>query len=441
MSGLPRFVRVRAGALALLWSAALAGAASAEAPADQTRAWVTAWATSIQDPLPAGFPTGSPPLDKVLPRDRAVDQSFRLIVRPLAGGDAIRVRFSNLTGTQPVTLAGIKVGLRQAGRAVAEQRPVRFGGADAVTIAPGRDALSDPLNFALAPERDVAVSFHLRGESGPIAWHAKAMTTSYATAPGAGDRTADAAGADFAHEIRSWPWLTEVQARDAGAPERTAIVALGDSITDGTGSTVDGHDRWTDVLARRLREAGSRKVVVNAGIGGNRVATLRWGAVLAPREGPKAPDERCVYCGDPAIVRLERDVFGRPNVSDVILYAGVNDINAGGTYGDIISGMQDIVRRARLRGIKVHAVTITPYYGYAGSVVYPDIVRRQVNEWIRTSRTFDSVFDFDAIVRDPDDPTRLRREFNPGDHIHLNPAGYAAVAASIPLSALDDKLK
>ncbi len=159
-----------------------------------------------------------------------------------------------------------------------------------------------------------------------------------------------------------------------------------------------------------------------------------WGSVRFRANWP-------FYCGDPAIVRLERDVLSRPNVSDLILFEGVNDINAGGTYGEIISGMQDIVRRARLRGIRVHAATITPYYGYAGSIVYPDIVRRQVNDWIRTSNTFEAVFDFDAIVRDPDDPTRLRREFDAGDHIHLNPAGYAAVGSSLPLSVLDDKVR
>lgn len=207
------------------------------------------------------------------------------------------------------------------------------------------------------------------------------------------------------------------------------------------GSTVDGHDRWTDVLARRLREAGSRKVVVDAGIDGNRVTTLRWGPIQAPWEGPKAPDDRCTYCGGPAVVRLERDVFSRPNVSDLVLFEGVNDINAGGTYGEIISGMQDIVRQARLRGTRIHAATITPYYGYAGGVVYSDIVRHKVNDWIRRGNAFDGVFDFDAIVRDPDDSTRIRREFDAGDHIHLDPAGYAAVGGSIPLPVLDSKVK
>ena len=310
-----------------------------------------------------------------------------------------------------------------------------------MTIPPGQDVLSDPQEFALVAGQDVAISFHLRGQSGPIPWHAKAMTTSYVTPPSGGDTAADPAGTALDREIRSWPWLVELQAHDANTTGRSAIVALGDSITDGTGSTIDGNDRWADVLGRRLREAGSAKVVVNAGIGGNRVAALRWGPIQAPNKGPRAPDDRCLNCGDPAIVRLDRDVFARPNVTDLILFEGVNDINAGATYGEVIAGMQDIVRRARLRGVRVHAATVTPYYGYAGSIVYPDIVRRQVNDWMRACGLFDTLFDFDATVRDPADTTRLRREYDSGDHIHFNPAGYAAVANSIPLAALDPTLK
>ena len=446
---------VAALGLSLTLSSALpAGAAAQEAG---SQGWITAWATSTQDPLPAGFAVGNPAPDspqwaQMFPGSQASDQTFRMIVHPNAAGDQVRLRFSNLMGDKPITLDSLSIAERASGKAVAgpSRAALKFAGADRVTIAPGRDVFSDPVAFALKPEQDVAVSFHVVGDSGPITWHAKAMTTSYMTGPGAGDKAADDSGADLAYELRSWVWLTEVQAHQAGV-ERTAIVAVGDSITDGSGTTIDGNDRWEDFLNKRLRAAGSKNVVVNAGIGGNRVTTLRWGPVLSRAYtsgaklsdhsgAPNTPDARCDACGAPAVIRLERDVFSLPNVSAIILFEGVNDIGAGGTYGEVIAGMQDIVLRAHARGLRVFGATITPYYGFAYDQVYPDLVRQQVNEWMRASKIFDGLFDFDAVARDPAYPSRIRPDLAAVDHIHLNPKGYAAAAESIPLSALDPKL-
>lgn len=388
----------------------------------------------------------------MFPGNQASDQTFRLILRPAAAGDQVRLRFTNATGTKPVTFDSLSIARRSSGKAIAagSRVPLTFGGANKVTIEPGRDVYSDPAAFAVQPDEDVAIGFHLVGDSGPVTWHAKAMTTSYLTAAGAGDKTADDTGAGLSYELRSWVWLDELQAYKAGA-ERTTIVAVGDSITDGSGTTIDGNDRWEDFLNKRLRAAGSQNVVVNAGIGGNRVATMRWGPVLTMAftslaklhdmsGAPDTPDARCAGCGEPAVVRLERDVFSRPNVSAIILFEGVNDIGAGGSYGEIIAGMQDIVLRAHARGIKVFGATITPYYGFAYDQVYPDLTRRQINEWMRTTKIFDAIFDFDASVRDPSYPSQIKPGLNAPDHIHLNPQGYEAAAAAIPLEVLDARI-
>ena len=443
--------------MALAGGAALAFCMSAAWAAEDTSGWVTAWATATQDPLPAGFAIGNPAANSpewglMFPNQRANNQTFRMMVRPFLSGDRIRLRFSNLMGDRPVTLDSLSVAQRGSGREIvaASQKKVTFGGADGVTIAPGRDVLTDVLDFAVEPEKDVAVTFHLVGESGAITWHAKAMETSYLNAAGAGDATKDVSGAALDRQIRSWLWLNELQAW-RNEPGRATIVAIGDSITDGSGTTIDGHDRWTDFLNRRLRAAGSKKVVVNSGIGGNRVTTLRWGPVIGGALVSAAsqsdmsgaagtPNARCDACGAPAIARLERDALNLPNVSAIILFEGVNDIGGGGGYGEIIAGMQDVALRAKARGVKVYAATITPYYGFAYDLVYPDVTRRQVNDWIRTTKVFDAVFDFDAVARDSKNPARIAPDLEAPDHIHLNPKGYEAAAKSIPLKVLDDTL-
>ena len=441
--------RCLAAALSLPLSAGIVAQAGAQEPG--SKGWITSWATATQDPLPAGFAVGNPavtsPEWKQLFLDsQATDQSFRMIVRPNAAGQRVRLRLSNLMGSKPVTFDRVSIATRAAGKSLAAGTsvPLTFNGATKVTIARGTEIFCDVVAFELLPERDVAVSFHVIGASGPITWHAKAMTTSYLSAPGTGAQLDDS-GTGLTSELRSWLWLAELQAFQPDV-ERHAIVAIGDSITDGSGTTIDGNNRWEDFLNKRLRKAGSSTVVVNGGIGGNRVVTIPWGPVLsgaylseaklADHSGaPNTTDARCDGCGEPAVIRLERDVFALPNVAAVFLFEGVNDIGAGASYAQVIAGMQDIVQRAHARGIKVLAATITPYYGFAYDQVYPDLTRKQVNEWIKTSKTFDAVFDFDAAVRDPAYPAQIKAEYSAPDHIHLNPAGYEKVAGVITLSA------
>ena len=242
--------------------------------------WVTGWAASVQGPYPVGNPSAQPNQSFHFPSAAtgARDQTFRLVVRPDLWGREVRIRLSNAFGTKPVTFDGVHVGLQLGGPAVmpGTNRPVRFGGKDAVTVAPGEWAWSDPVALPFVREpaelsgRKLAVSVHVAGESGPMTWHAKALQTSYVTAPGAGAKGAGEDEGAVPFSTSSWFFLDAV---DVMMPaDAQAIVAFGDSITDGTASTMNGDDRWPDVLARRLSAAGRADLaVVNAGIGGNQV--------------------------------------------------------------------------------------------------------------------------------------------------------------------------
>jgi lysophospholipase L1-like esterase len=220
-------------------------------------------------------------------------------------------------------------------------------------------------------------------------------------------------------ESASWFFLTRV---DVHAPADTrAIVAIGDSLTDGTASGLDANRRWPDHLAKRLVDAGLRVSVLNAGIGGNRI--------LAEGNGPAA------------LARFERDVLAQPGVAAVIVFEGINDIgqaraNPAPSAADVIDAYKQMIARARARGLRIVGVTLTPFQGANYWTPEGEAKRRQINDWIRTSGAYDIVVDADAVVRDPDNPATLRRAFDPGDHLHLNAAGYAAVADAIDLSTL-----
>ncbi|MBS1854266.1 MAG: lysophospholipase, partial [Acidobacteria bacterium] len=245
--------------------------------------WVTSWAASVQGPYPTGNASAQPSLRFAFPDPAggARDQTFRLLLLPDLWGRQARLRFSNAFGTRPVTFDGVFAALPLGGGAIVNgsSAPVRFAGKTSVTVAPGESVWSDAvlLPFVKSPVqaelrgRRLAVSFHVAGESGPMTWHAKGLTTSYLTAPGAGAHGNDASEAAFPFTTTSWYF---VDAFDVMAPAGTkVVVAFGDSITDGTASTLNGDDRWPNALSRRLHARfGDRVVVVDAGIGGNRVA-------------------------------------------------------------------------------------------------------------------------------------------------------------------------
>jgi lysophospholipase L1-like esterase len=319
---------------------------------------------------------------------------------------------------------------------------VTFKGRSSVTVAPGASVWSDAVKipFARNPKsgvlvgRKVTVSFHVPGESGPMTWHAKALQTSFVTAPGAGSKSADETDAAFPFSTASWFF---VDALDMLArPGAQAVVAFGDSITDGTLSTLNGDDRWPDVLARRLRAAyGNNVAVVNAGIGGNQVI------------GPKEYSPQKPFPGGPsALARLQRDVLSLSGVTHVIWLEAINDFskNGGATVEAVQAGMREGVARMRKRipGVKVSGATLptalgstNPSHGFAEQ----DEKRKALNEFIRGSGTFDTVLDFDQATLDPD-TGQLKPEFvhntttgGEGDKLHPNRLGYLAMGMAIDI--------
>jgi lysophospholipase L1-like esterase len=419
------------------------------ASAAPAQKWVTSWTASVQGPYPAGNASAQPDLRFALPATQtgARDQTFRLIVQPDIWGRQARLRFSNALGSQPVTLDGIFAGLQMSGAAVAPatNQSVQFAGKPAVTIPPGGSVWSDPvaLPFVRIPVpvelagRKLAVSFHVVGESGPMTWHAKALTTSYLTSPGAGAKGQSEDESAFLFTTTSWFFLDAV---DMQAPAGTRlIVALGDSITDGTASTLNGDDRWPNALSRRLHAIyGNRISVVNAGIGGNQV--------VGPAEySPQKP-----FSGGPsALQRLDRDVLSLSGVTAVIWLEGINDFsnNANAPLEAVEAGMRTVAGRirSRLPGVRIIGATVTSALGSTnashGSEA-EDRKRQALNEFIRTSGLFDGVADFDKATADPKTGA-LRPEFvpdsttgGPGDRLHPNRAGYLAMAMAIDLKLL-----
>lgn len=431
-------------------AAAVLGTVAGPAGAQRARpdaggeAWATAWAGSAQGPYPTGNPSAQPDQRFAfpVPAEGARDQSFRLVLRPDVWGRQARLRFANAFGTQPLRLAGVHAGLHFGGAVVVPgtNRPVRFGGQEGVTIPPGGQIWSDAVDlpFAADPDspllmgRKLAVSFHVEGQSGPMTWHAKALQTSYVTAPGAGAHGHEEGEGAFPFSVASWFFLDAV---DMMAPRgMPVIVGFGDSITDGTASTMNGDDRWPDVLSRRLHAAlGNRVSVVNAGIGGNQV--------VGPRDyGPDKP-----FPGGPsALARLERDIIGLSGVTAVVWLEGTNDFSRNGnaSLDAVRQGMQEGVRRLRagIPGVRVIGATVTSALGSTSAAhghAEQDEKRRGLNDFIRDGGLFDAVVDFDAATLDratgglraemiPDSTTG-----GPGDKLHPNRAGYLAMGLAV----------
>ncbi len=405
--------------------------------------WITAWSGSVQGPYPTGNASGQPVLTAIFPAPEsgARDQSFRMIVRPDIWGARTRVRLSNALGTKPVTFDGVFVGVQLSGAAVVTgtNRAVLFDGKTSVTVAPGESRWSDAvalkftgLAAASLNGRKMAVSFHVAGESGPMTWHAKSLTTSYLTGPGTGAKGNDESETAFPFSTTSWYF---VNALDMDAPNDTRlIVAFGDSITDGTASTLNGDDRWPDVLSRRLHAtAGDRVAIVNAGIGGNRVV------------GPAEYTPAKPFAGGPSAgQRLERDVLSLSGVSEVIWLEGINDFNRANNESveAVENGMREIVGRirAKIPGVKIMGATVTSAVGGPTSGPETDGKRKALNEFIRSGQLFDAFVDFDKATGDPQ-TGELRAEFvpestlgGPGDKLHPNRAGYQAMGMAVDLN-------
>jgi lysophospholipase L1-like esterase len=419
--------------------------------------WVAAWTTSPQAEYPLGYEVGQPgPIGETAPGfdqpllayafpDRqARNQTLRMIVHPSIGGNVWRVKLTNRFGTQPVTFGRAVVALHANGAGATlvpgTNQVLTFGGRRSVTVPAGKEVRSDPVHLKIADAKaqrtSLAVSLYIPGTSGPMTWHAASFTTSYITNPNADNHTADVGERAFLHSTTSWFFVNglEVQRRHAAT-----VVAFGDSITDGFFSTINGNDRWPDVLQRRLlRDPDDRPLisVVNQGIAGNMITRVgRLPGGCTPCDGP------------PAIDRLDRDVLSQPGLRAVILFMGINDLGGGGaTAAQVIDGMREIIRRVHARGIKIIGATLTPARGTAfGLYGTPetDARRRAVNEFVRTSGLFDGVADFAAVTEDPADPSRLLPAYDtntsvggPGDHLHPNRAGFLAMGHAVNLAQL-----
>ncbi len=420
---------------------------AAKAQQQNADKWVTAWAASVQGPYPVGNAILQPDLHRAFPSPEtgARDQSFRLTVGPDIWGREVRIRLSNAFGTKPVTFDGVYIGVQLGSSAVAAgtNRPVTFGGSQSIAIEPGQSAWSDAVALPFVTDakpinlqgRKLAVSFHVAGESGPMTWHAKGLTTSYVTAPGAGAHGAEEDEASFPFGTTSWYFLDAIDMK--AGPETQAIVAFGDSLTDGTGSTLNGDDRWPDVLSRRLHaKFGDRFAVVNAGIGGNQIT------------GPADYSPQAPYPGGPsALQRLERDVLSLSGVSSVIWFEGINDFSKNGNVS--VEAATDALRdgvaaiRKRLPGARVIGGTITTARGNAGPAhgfAEQDIRRQALNDYIRGSGLFDGVIDFDKATVNRE-TGELQPEFVPdstaggaGDKLHPNRLGYMAMGQAIDLN-------
>jgi lysophospholipase L1-like esterase len=414
--------------------------------------WVVSWVASAQGPYPMGNTSAQPDQRFAFPSPAtgAKDQTIRLIVRPSIWGQQTRLRFTNVFGTKPVTFDDVYVGLQLGGPAVVTgtNRPVTFGGKGTVTIAPGDSVWSDAvvLDFVRDPVgtdlagRKLAVSFHIVGESGPMTWHGRALTTSYVSPPGSGSHGKSEQEAAFPYGTSSWFFLNAV---DMMSPaDSFAIVTLGDSITAGTASTMNGDDRWPDVLSRRLRAIyGNRVAVVNAGIGGNQVT------------GPVEYSPAKPFAGGPsAKMRLERDVLELSGVTHMIWLEGINDFSKNGNapFEKVRDGMKEIVghiraRRADLRIIGATVITALGSSSAAHGFPEQDGKRRALNDFIRASGLFDAVIDFDKATIDAE-TGGLKPEFVPdstighaGDKLHPNRAGYLAMGMAIELDLFRPK--
>jgi len=395
--------------LTLLIVVALALVPSCPAQTDGGQRWIGTWSTS---PMLAegGF------------RVRALSgMTLREIVHVSVGGKDIRVRFTNEFGTDPLTISDAHVAISDGGSAIraASDHALTFGGANSVRIPPGAALYADPVSLDLAPLSDLAVSFYLpnqimRAET----FHDFADQDNFAAS---GD-VSGSADLQQATALPSWYFLDGIEV--SGIEGGHAIVALGDSITDGAHSTRNANRRWPDVLAARLQADGKLKnvSVLNEGIGGNRVLNEGY--------------------GPSALSRLDRDVLSQDGVAYLIVLEGINDIGRfarlQGPEDEITAqqmelGLSQIANAAHQHGIKVIGATLTPYAGAGYFSDKGEQVRKEVNDWIRTSRTFDGVIDFDKITSDPQNPARFSPQCDSGDHLHPGDEGYKAMGNGIDL--------
>ncbi|WP_406394897.1 SGNH/GDSL hydrolase family protein [Streptomyces sp. NBC_00887] len=431
-------VNRRSSILSLLATAALAatvatpaigagegghGPGSSPGPTERNARWVSTWTSMPQLTEPGNMPPAP------FTREGSVltDATLRQTVHVSAGGEHIRLRFSNAFGGTVLPITKVTVALPRDGKAgTSAVQPgttheVTFQGHSSVSVPAGAQAVSDPLDFRLEPGSNLTATAYLANgqASTAITSHPGSRTTSYLQA---GNHVGDT-DLTGATPTDHWYFLSGVEVWSRNTT--SAAVVLGDSLTDGRGSTTNMNDRWPDLLQKRLKAgpATAKAAIVNQAAGGNRL--------LNDGLGPNG------------LARLDRDVLAQSGVDWLLVFEGVNDIGTAEASpaaqkqvaADVIAAYEQIITRAHTQGIRVYGATLTPIganTGYDDPDGHREEARQTVNTWIRTSGRFDSVLDFDRAVRDPLAPTRLRASFDTGDHLHLNPAGYQALADAVP---------
>jgi len=388
---------------ASLFAAAVAAggvAGFAQRPAGE---WVTAWGTSQ-------YGAGTTPVSNA---------TVRMIARVTVAGDSVRLRIDNTYGTAPVQIGKASVGWRRNGASIepGSHRPVSFGGSPGATIPPGGTVESDPVQLRVVAQQDLAVSLFIPGTAIP-SQHVASLTTSYLSSDGSGDLSGVDEAKPFTTTTAAIMWLKSIDVLSSAA--RGAVVAFGDSITQGSCATRDGYDRWSDWLALRLEQSGRPMAVVNEGIGGN--------TILA--EHP----EKVPPTGTPGVQRLDRDVLSHKGITHVVLFMGTNDMRRGASAAQVRAGMEDIITRVKARKLTIIGGTAIPRHNNA-SPPWDETKtknRNELNAWIRTKAPFDGVIDFDAVMRDP----AKRDLINPPldcDGIHPNALGYYEMGKSLSL--------
>ena len=394
-----------------------------QSPAPAVSTWTPTWVASPQQARPAVGRAGA------APGGTFNNQTVRMIVRSTIGGSKVRVRLSNSYGPAPLTIGAAHIALRAKDSEIVpgSDRPLLFAGKPACSIPVGAVYLSDPVDLNIPKLTDLAVSVYVPADTGLATVHSMGLHTTYISK--SGDSTAAASITDGTTAL-SWYWLSGVEVNaPAGTP---ALVTFGDSITDGTRSTPNAEASWPSFLARRLQASPETAgiAVLNHGISANRL--LRDGF------------------GQSALARFDRDVISQPGVKWMTIIEGINDIGVGtnpdflirpnmpanetATPEELISAYRQIIERAHQHGIKVFGSPLMPFEGAAYYSEHGAVTREAVNQWIRTSGSFDAVIDFDAVVRDPAHPTKMKAEFDSGDHLHPNDTGYKAMADAIDLS-------
>jgi lysophospholipase L1-like esterase len=388
-----------------LLACALFAVACTGTPADSQ--WIGSWGASPVPPREAIGPFPASP--------RFHNQTIRQTIRLSAGGDHVRVRFTNEYGADPLEIGAATIARADADGKIrpGTMHSLTFGGLDSAMIPAGTALSSDPVEFAVGDLESLSIALYLPADTGPCTCHPTGLQTALISQPG------DFTNSDFpaadTMQMRAFLSRVDVYPGDTGQ----AIVTLGDSITDGLGSTPDTNRRWPDRLAERLvaRDDGVSWGVVNAGISGNRV--LSDGA------------------GESLLARFERDVLAVPGVTHVIVFAGINDIGfhfgpenspvaaiiarlppGNVTAETLIAAYKRLISRARSRGIRIYGATIAPYKGAAYYSAEGEALRQRVNEWIRGSGAFDAVLDFDAVLRDVSDTATIAEGLHNGDFLH-----------------------